>query len=102
MALLNTDYFSINRAGTPGTGGSGTYYVSQLSDLLAYMSSNLSASLVSADAGNALVVGTDGKLLVKNAVVAQSAATGDITLTDNLGADTTVEVNRWMAGATAP
>jgi len=102
MALQNTDYFSLNRGGNPGDGSSGTYYVAQLSELTSMLVNDLVPGIISANANNALVAGTDDKLYIKNVVIAQSSTTGDVTLTDNLGNDTTVDVTKWMSNGVAP
>lgn len=87
MALLPTDFFSINRGGNPGNAASGAYYVSPLSGLTALIGG------VSADAGNDLTAGADGKPYFQETVTALTYDTATTTLTYINEAGVTQTVN---------
>ena len=102
MSVLATDYLSLNRGGTPGDGGSGTYYVAPVSELTALLVHDLVPAIISSDANNALAAGSDDKLFIRNSALASDVANGQLTFTDNMGATNSVPVTGWMASSVAP
>lgn len=96
MAVLSTDYLSINRGGTPGSGNTGTYYVETVSNLL-----NLVVE-VSADAGNIVTAGSDGGAFMNQATIqanetttslAYNSGTNILTYTDEDGTATNLDLS---------
>lgn len=101
MAVLSTDFFTINRGGTPGDGSSGTYYVAPISDLNAVIVS------VSTDTGNLITSGADGGSFLNQLTIqdnetttalSQALATGVITFTDEDSGTQTANVRSTDAG----
>ena len=97
MTALTTDFIPLNRAGTPGDGSSGNYYVARISDILALADANLSS-----DAGNLLSAGSDNGAYLPVSVIKTNetttslsyvAGTQTLTFTDEDGGVNNIDLS---------